>query len=63
MAATPSVTPHTIPLLHFDGSYRDVGRQIGEACGDVIERAVAFEQELPSGRTRAVYRALRGAKA
>lgn len=53
MAATASVTPHTIPLLHFDGSYRDVGRQIGEACGDVIERAVAFDQELPAGRTRA----------
>jgi len=50
--STQSVTPHTIPLLHLEGSYREVGRQIGEACGDVIERAVAFDGELPEGRSR-----------
>jgi isopenicillin-N N-acyltransferase like protein len=46
------VTPHTIPVLQLEGSYRDVGRQIGEACADVIGRAVAFDVELPAGRTR-----------
>jgi isopenicillin-N N-acyltransferase like protein len=52
MATPRTVTPHTIPLLRFEGSYRDVGRQIGETCGDVIERAVAFDDGLPEGRTR-----------
>lgn len=47
-----TVTPHTIPVLRFEGSYRDVGLQIGEACADVIDRAVAFDEELPPGRTR-----------
>jgi acyl-CoA:6-aminopenicillanic acid acyl transferase len=52
MAMTQNVTPHTIPLFRFEGSYRDVGRQIGGACADVIERAVAFDDEIPQGRTR-----------
>jgi isopenicillin-N N-acyltransferase-like protein len=50
---TQTVTPHTIPVLRFEGSYRDVGAQIGDACADVLQRAVAFDDELPAGRTRA----------
>ena len=46
------VTPHTIPVLRFEGSYRDVGRQIGDTCADVLQRSVAFDDELPAGRTR-----------
>jgi isopenicillin-N N-acyltransferase-like protein len=46
-------TPHTIPLLRFEGSYRAVGQQIGDACADVLQRSVAFDAELPGGRTRA----------
>ncbi len=45
-------TPHTIPLIRVEGSYRDVGAQIGDACGDVLQRAVAFDDELPDGRSR-----------
>ncbi len=47
------MTPHTIPLFRFEGSYREVGEQIGEACGDVLQNAVAFDDRLPAGRTRA----------
>jgi isopenicillin-N N-acyltransferase-like protein len=46
-------TPHTIPLLRLEGSYRDVGRQIGDACADVLQRSVAFDNEIPGGRARA----------
>jgi isopenicillin-N N-acyltransferase-like protein len=46
------MTPHTIPLFRFEGSYREVGRGIGEACADVLQRAVAFDDDLPAGRTR-----------
>jgi isopenicillin-N N-acyltransferase-like protein len=52
------VTPHTIPVLRFSGSYRDVGRQIGDACADVLQRSVAFDDEIPVGRTRAEQLAL-----
>jgi isopenicillin-N N-acyltransferase-like protein len=55
---TQTVTPHTIPLLRFEGSYRDVGRQIGDACAEVLQRSVAFDDELPAGRTRAEQLAL-----
>ena len=51
-------TPHTIPLLRFEGSYRDVGEQIGDSCADVLRRSVAFDAELPGGRTRAEQLAL-----
>ena len=51
-------TPHTIPLLRFEGSYRDVGEQIGDSCADVLQRSVAFDAELPGGRTRAEQLAL-----
>ena len=47
------MTPHTIPCFRFEGSYRDVGRQIGDACADVLQRAVAFDDHLPAGRSRA----------
>jgi hypothetical protein len=52
------VTPHTIPVLRLEGSYRAVGRQIGDACADVLQRSVSFDDELPSGRTRAEQLAL-----
>ncbi len=52
------VTPHTIPVLRLEGSYRDVGRQIGDACADVLQRSVSFDDELPAGRTRAEQLAL-----
>lgn len=42
-----------IPLLRVGGSYRAVGRQIGEACADVLRRATDLEHAgLPrNGRT------------
>lgn len=46
------MTPHTIPLLQVSGSYREVGEQIGDACADTLRRAVAFDEELPAGRSR-----------
>ena len=54
------MTPHTIPLFRFEGSYREVGHGIGEACADVLQRAVAFDQDLPAGRSRAAQLALAG---
>jgi len=50
--ATTPVTPHPIPVLRVAGSFRDVGGAIGEACASVIRRAVAFDDDLPAGRTR-----------
>jgi len=47
------MTHHTIPLFRFEGSFREIGERIGDACGDVIRRAVAFEEQIPAGRTRA----------
>jgi isopenicillin-N N-acyltransferase-like protein len=60
MAQMTGFTPHTIPVLRFEGSYREVGSQIGDACADVLQRAVAFDAELPPGRTRADQLALAG---
>jgi acyl-CoA:6-aminopenicillanic acid acyl transferase len=57
---TDMVTPHTIPVFRFEGSYRDVGRQIGETCDDVIRRSVAFDDQIPAGRTRVDQLALSG---
>ncbi len=48
-----TTTPHTIPLFRFEGSYREVGEGIGEACAGVLQRAVAFDDGLPEGRSRA----------
>jgi len=47
------MTPHTIPVVRVEGSYFDVGGQIGELCAETIRGAVEFE-EIPAGRTRAV---------
>lgn len=52
------MTPHTIPVFRFEGSYREVGEQIGEACADVLHASVAFDDQIPAGRTRAEQLAL-----
>jgi isopenicillin-N N-acyltransferase-like protein len=52
------MTPHTIPLFRFEGSYREVGQQIGEACAGVLQASVAFDDRIPAGRTRAEQLAL-----
>ncbi len=41
-----------IPTVRVAGTHREVGRQVGEATADVIRRTVAFDAELPVGRTR-----------
>jgi hypothetical protein len=41
-----------IPFLVVSGSHRDVGRQVGEATADVLREAVAFDSDLPPGRSR-----------
>jgi len=46
------MTPHTIPLIRVEGSYRDVGLEIGEMCAHVIQRAVDFDAQIPAGRSR-----------
>jgi isopenicillin-N N-acyltransferase-like protein len=46
-------TPHTIPVVRLEGTYAEVGAQIGELCADTIRRSVDFDAELPAGRTRA----------
>lgn len=45
--------PGGLPLIRVAGSHREVGRQLGEATTDVIRAAVAFDGQLPPGRTRA----------
>ncbi len=52
------MTPHTIPIFRFEGSYHEVGLGIGEACADVLQRAVVFDDDLPAGRSRAEQLAL-----
>ncbi|MBI3647650.1 MAG: hypothetical protein HY240_02665 [Actinobacteria bacterium] len=47
-----AATPHTIPFVRVAGSFFDVGGQIGELCAETIRRAVAFDDEIPVGRTR-----------
>ena len=42
----------SIPLVRVTGSHREVGRQVGAATAGVVRRAVAFDAELPAGRTR-----------
>ena len=37
----------------MSGSHREVGAQIGAACGDVLREAVSFDAEIPDGRSRA----------
>ena len=50
-----------LPLLRVAGSHRDVGRQLGEATAEVVRASVAFDAELPPGRTRAGQLALAAA--
>lgn len=45
-------TPHTIPVITVSGTHREVGAQIGETCADTILQAVAFDEEIPEGRSR-----------
>lgn len=45
--------PGGLPLLRVAGSHREVGRQVGEATAAVLRAAVAFDDRLPAGRTRA----------
>ena len=47
-----------IPIHRVAGSHREVGRQVGEATIEVIRRAVAFDDALPPGRSRAAQLAL-----
>lgn len=42
----------SIPLVRLAGSHREVGRQLGAATAAEVRRAVAFDAELPAGRTR-----------
>jgi hypothetical protein len=41
-----------IPFLVVRGSHREVGQQVGEATADVLREAVAFDANLPPGRSR-----------
>ena len=41
-----------LPFLVVEGSHREVGRQIGAACADVLREAVVFDADLPAGRSR-----------
>ena len=46
-------------MLRVAGSLREVGRQIGEMCGETIRRETAFERSaIPAGRSRAEQLAL-----
>ena len=47
---TSAMTP--IPFLRVAGSHREVGRAIGSATAPILRHAVAFDEELPAGRTR-----------
>jgi len=43
---------HTIPLYRFQGTYAEVGAQIGDACATTIEHACDTESwKLPAGRS------------
>ncbi|MCJ7710310.1 MAG: C45 family peptidase [Chloroflexi bacterium] len=42
-----------IPFLVVSGSHREVGRQVGLATAEVLREAVAFDEALPAGRSRA----------
>jgi isopenicillin-N N-acyltransferase-like protein len=50
----PVTPPHPIELYRLAGSHRDVGNQMGELGADRIRREIAaFDERLPTGRTRA----------
>lgn len=42
----------TIPVLRVAGSHREVGRAVGSATARVLRGAVAFDAQLPAGRSR-----------
>ncbi|HEY4634356.1 MAG TPA: C45 family peptidase [Candidatus Limnocylindrales bacterium] len=42
----------TIPRIRVTGSHREVGRQVGAATADTLRSAVAFDAQLPAGRSR-----------
>ncbi|MEI7743647.1 MAG: C45 family peptidase, partial [Chloroflexota bacterium] len=42
-----------MPFLRVAGTHREVGRQVGEATASVLQAAVAFDADLPPGRSRA----------
>jgi len=48
----PLPTPGGVPFLRLEGTHREVGRQIGAAVPDVVHAAVAFDADLPAGRSR-----------
>jgi hypothetical protein len=50
-----------IPFLVVEGDHRAVGRQVGRATAVVLRREVAFEANLPPGRSRADQMALAAA--
>lgn len=45
------MTPPTLPLLQVAGTHREVGRSIGEACGEQIRREIEPSGPIPEGRT------------
>jgi hypothetical protein len=44
--------PGGVPFLRVEGSHRDCGRQIGAAAPEILRAAVAFDADLPAGRSR-----------
>jgi len=44
--------PPEIPILRVAGTHREAGRQVGRACAATIRKAEAFDDEIPSGRSR-----------
>lgn len=47
-----------VPFLRVSGSHREVGRAVGAVTAPVLRRAVAFDTDLPAGRTRSEQLAL-----
>jgi Acyl-coenzyme A:6-aminopenicillanic acid acyl-transferase len=41
-----------IPVLRVAGSHREVGRAVGSATARVLRGSVAFDEQIPAGRTR-----------
>ena len=50
--------PESIPRIRVAGSHREVGRGIGVATARTLREAVAFDDVLPDGRSRAEQLAL-----
>ncbi len=45
-------TPHPIPFVRVSGTHREVGLQLGDLFAEQIRESVAFDADLPAGRTR-----------